>query len=73
MAANGTSFVYVVTSAKMPASFTPRRFSSVTSQIAPSVTPTPTGRLPCSAGSSLSSEPVNATAITGSDAQIEIQ
>ncbi len=34
MATNGTSFVYVVTSAKMPASFTPRRFSSVTSQIA---------------------------------------
>src|SRR3981189_399423 len=53
----------------MPACFTPRRFSSVTSQIAPSVTATPTGRLPWSPGSSFRSEPVNATAITGSDAQ----
>ncbi len=73
IAANGTSFVYVVACAKMPASFTPRRFSIVTSQIAPSVTATPTGRLPCNAGSSFRSEPVKATAITGSDAQIEIQ
>ena len=73
MPANGTSFVYVVSSATMPAVFTPRRLPSTTSQITPSVMPIPAVRLPCSAGTSFCSDPVNATAITGSDAQIEIQ
>src|ERR1041384_4796892 len=45
----------------------------VTNQIAPSVIATATGRFPWSAGTSLSSDPVNAAAITGSDAQMEIQ
>jgi shikimate kinase len=46
---------------------------SATSHIEPSVIPTAKGRFPRSAGIKSSSAPVNAAAITGSDAQIEIQ
>ncbi len=46
---------------------------SVTSHIAPIVIATAMGRFPCSAGTSLISEPVNAAAISGIDAQMEIQ
>jgi hypothetical protein len=63
----------VVSSATTPAVLTPRRLVSTTAQIAPSVMATPSVRLPCSDGQSLASEPVSANAITGRDAQIEIQ
>ena len=51
----------------MPTSLTPRRFVRTTSQIAPSVMMTASGRLPLKIGTILKSEPVKATAIAGSD------
>ncbi len=73
MAAKGTSLVYVVTSAKMPAVFTPRRLISTTNQMAPSVRINATGLLNRCSGARFMTAPAKANAIAGSDAQMEIQ
>ncbi len=73
IAANGTSLEYVVISATRPATLTPRRFVNTAIQIAASVIAMAASPLPSRAGKTLMNEPVNARAMGGSDAQIEIQ
>ena len=61
-----------MTSETMPAALTPRRLTRTTDQIAPTVNTTAIVRF-CRAGYTFITAPANATAITGNDAQIEIQ
>ena len=72
MAPNGIILAYVVTSAKRPATLTPRRLTSTTAQIEPTVSTVATSR-PCSIGKTFIIAPVKASAITGKEAQIETQ
>ena len=62
----------MVTSANSPAAFTPRRLTSTTAQIAPSVSVSATALL-FNEGATFINAPANANAIAGSEAQIEIQ
>ena len=72
MAAKGTSFEYVVIDENTPAALAPRRLTRTTAQMAQSVSATAIDLLR-NCGITLMSAPAKAKAMTGREAQIDIQ